>query len=285
MFSLSPRNGVPDLLEAAWVLGGVSFPICVGVFVGGVLASLAATGLYFEPTWVLPRASRVDVAAALRRWWSTAQLKEWGKALGVGVLLVCAAAGSLNLEGGDLGRLVLQEGFPAFLAGQAEVGRVLGRMLFVLTGLGLLAALWARYRHSRRLRMSRSEVRRDLREEEGDPALKGRRRALHRQLALGGPARGIAAATTLVVNPTHLAVALRYEPRETDAPYVVAKGREVLASRLREEAQSLSVPIVKDVPLARSLIGLSLGEQIPEELYVAAAAAIQVARETRQGEG
>jgi type III secretion protein U len=140
---------------------------------------------------------------------------------------------------------------------------------------GLADALLARRRHRRRLMMTREEVRREWREAEGDPWIRRRRRQLHRQLAEGGTARGVGAATTVVVNPTHLAVALRYAPREAPAPYLVAKARAGEALTLQRQARALGVPVVRDVALARSLILLGVGEEIPEELYEAAAAVLQ----------
>ena len=85
----------------------------------------------------------------------------------------------------------------------------------------------------------------------------------------------------VVVNPTHIAVALRYAPNETDAPYLVARGREDDAAAIRAEARRLNIPIVKDIALARSLIQFDLGEEIPEELYRAAAAVLKVALDSK----
>jgi type III secretion protein U len=84
-----------------------------------------------------------------------------------------------------------------------------------------------------------------------------------------------------VVNPTHIAVALRYEESECEAPYIVAKGREEDALKLRKQAEELKIPIVRDIPLARSLVHYDVGEEVPEELYKAAAAVLKVALESK----
>jgi type III secretion protein U len=86
-------------------------------------------------------------------------------------------------------------------------------------------------------------------------------------------------ATAVVVNPTHIAVALRYAEGESDAPYIVAKGREEDALKIRKEAESLEIPVVRDTPLARALVHYDVGEEVPEELYQAAAAVLKVALE------
>ena len=86
-------------------------------------------------------------------------------------------------------------------------------------------------------------------------------------------------ATAVVVNPTHIAVAIRYAEDECEAPYIVARGREEDALKIRREAESLGIPIVRDIPLARTLVHYDVGEEVPEELYQAAAAILKVALE------
>jgi flagellar biosynthesis protein FlhB len=132
--------------------------------------------------------------------------------------------------------------------------------------------------------MTRDEVRRELREDEGDPAHRAERRRLHRAVLEAG---AVPRATVVVVNPTRLAVALRHErrgdrpsspaPRGGDpgagAPRVVAKGSGRAAARIRSAARRAGIPVVRDVPLARALYRLAeVGDEIPEELYDAAAA-------------
>ncbi len=159
-----------------------------------------------------------------------------------------------------------------------------GRLAWVLLLLGVADYALARRRHLKDLMMTREETRREYKESEGDPHHKAQRKALHRQFTQGGAARGVQKATAVVVNPTHLAVALRYDGQECEAPYLVAKGREEDALALRREARRLGIPVIRDVPLARSLIHYDVGEPIPEELYQAAAAVLRVAMEQREAD-
>ena len=151
------------------------------------------------------------------------------------------------------------------------------RVAWVVLALGVADFALARRRHVRDLMMTREELKREYKESEGDPHHKGQRKALHRQLAQGGPARGLQKASAVVVNPIHIAVALRYDATECDAPYLVAKAREQDAIALRREAERLGIPVVRDIPLARSLVHYDVGEEIPSELYEAAAAVLRVA--------
>jgi flagellar biosynthesis protein FlhB len=141
-----------------------------------------------------------------------------------------------------------------------------------LAAFGAIDWALARSRHRRALLMTRDEVRREPKEDEGDPAYKSERRRLHRGLLEAG---ALSRAAVVVVNPTRIAVALRHDRDGDEAPRVVAKGCGAAAARIRSEARRAGIPIVHDVPLARALHRLAdVGDEIPEELYEAAAAVL-----------
>jgi flagellar biosynthetic protein FlhB len=139
----------------------------------------------------------------------------------------------------------------------------------ILAQLTIAAAdfFWLWRRHRRQLRMSRSEVQDEIKETEGDPALKMRvrririRRARHRMLA------AVSTATVIVTNPTHYAVALNYDKGKVEVPVLVAKGVDSLALRIRNTALEHGVPVVVNPSLARTLYRLPLGSSIPSDLY------------------
>jgi type III secretion protein U len=150
--------------------------------------------------------------------------------------------------------------------------RVALSLAALLSAFGGLDLALARRRHRKGLMMTREEVVRERREDEGDPRLKAERRRLHRALATAVP---VHRATCLVVNPTHIAVALHHAKLDENAPVVVAKGVGEAAARLRGEARRAGVPVIHDVALARALFRLAeVGDEIPEELYEAAAAVL-----------
>ena len=139
---------------------------------------------------------------------------------------------------------------------------------------GALDYLLERRSHLKGLMMSREELKQEHKESEGDPHHKAKRKAAHKALLNGTVARGVQKATVVIVNPTHVAVALRYAPQEAPAPTIVAKGVEEEAAKIRALARRFNVPMVRDVPLARTLVRYDLGEEVPEELYLAAAAVL-----------
>lgn len=128
----------------------------------------------------------------------------------------------------------------------------------------------------RKQRMSKDEVKREHKEQEGDPLIKGERRKLARQFATEDPPRlRVGFANALIVNPTHYAVAIRYAPDEHPLPLVTAKGMDETAAQLRHFAQEASVPIIGNPPVARALYKVGIDEPIPEELFETVAAILR----------
>jgi flagellar biosynthesis protein FlhB len=131
---------------------------------------------------------------------------------------------------------------------------------------------YQRWSLGRQLRMTREEVKEEMRQTEGDPAIRARFRALHRQYAMRRMMQDVATADVVVTNPTHLAVALKYDPARASAPRVVAKGARLVAERIRDKAREAGVPITENKPLAQALYKtVPVGGEIPTALYRAVA--------------
>lgn len=161
-------------------------------------------------------------------------------------------------------------------AGLARLGISIRDLLWkaaaVFLVLGCLDLVRQRRRYRKDLRMSRQEIRDELKEAEGNPQTKARIRRLQRDLVRKQMMSEVAHASAVVVNPTHYAVALRYNHRAMAAPKVVAKGRNYLARRIRERARAHEVPVVENPPLARALYdSTEVGQEIPVHLYRAVA--------------
>ncbi len=147
----------------------------------------------------------------------------------------------------------------------------------ILTGLAFLALaiidyLFVAWRHSQQLMMSREEVVREHRESEGDPLLKSRMRSLGQQLVRRRMLSRVSEADVVIVNPTHVAVAIKYDAHEAAAPIVLAMGQRKLAERIREIARKSDIPVVRNVAVARALLASArVGQPIPPALYAAVA--------------
>lgn len=132
-----------------------------------------------------------------------------------------------------------------------------------------------RFLHLKEMRMTKEEVRREYKESEGDPLIKHMRKQLHREILAQSMMAAVQRADVVVVNPTHVAVALAYDRASNSAPLVVAKGAELMAKQIREIAQAAQVPMLRDVPLARALYELDIDEEVPEALYEAVATVLR----------
>ena len=120
--------------------------------------------------------------------------------------------------------------------------------------------------------MTKQEVKEEYKQTEGDPQIKGKIRQKQRQMAMSRMMREVPKADVVITNPTHFAVAIKYDPNEDDAPVVVAKGQDYVALRIKEVARESKVQIVENKALARTLYAaVDIGEAIPEELYQAVA--------------
>ena len=244
---------------------GVVATIALAVGVGQGRGTLTAKPL--QPDW-----SRLSPVKNLKRFLSPRPLVDLLKALAkivvVGVVVYVALSGGLD----DLSRLP-QSG-PAALV---EVLRGQITTVLLAAGLALLALAAADYgyqswQHQRELRMTKEEVKKELRESEGDPLIRARLRSLGRSLARMRMMQAVPTADVVVTNPTHIAVALRYDPDVADAPVVVAMGSRKLAQRIRRTAIEAGVPVVESKPVARALFATArIGQPIPPMLYVALA--------------
>jgi flagellar biosynthesis protein FlhB len=154
-------------------------------------------------------------------------------------------------------------------AGAAVLRAIVSGFAFflVIAGLDYFVARW---RHEQSLMMTKTEVRDESKETEGNPQVKARIRTLMRDMARRRMMRDVPKATVVITNPVHVAVALRYE-KDMSAPKIVAKGAGLLCEKIKEIARRNGVPIVEDRPLARSLYKVDLGAYVPEDLYRAVA--------------
>lgn len=162
------------------------------------------------------------------------------------------------------------------VAGATQVGRTLESLLWKASGVFLAFGLVDLFRQKRRyqqdLRMSKQEIRDELKEVEGNPLMKARIRRIRRDLARRRMMQEVPKATAVIVNPTHYAIALKYTMNSPGAPTVVAKGKNYLALRIRQKAIDSGVPLIENPPLAQALYkAVDIGQEIPAQFYRAVA--------------
>jgi flagellar biosynthetic protein FlhB len=236
----------------------------------GAPLALGGRGLHFKA--LVPDFSRLSPGAGFARMFSLNGAVELGKAFAKFAALALVAAAVLWQQSGAILGLSAQPA-PAAIAHAASMTG--SALLMLAATLALIAAVdvpWQLWRYTQGLRMTREQIREEVKETEGAPEIKGRIRKMQSERARRRMMREVPKADVVVVNPTHFAVALRYDEQRMRAPIVVAKGRDLIAARIREIAAEHRVPIFEAPPLARALHRfVEIGAEIPASLYVAVA--------------
>ncbi len=266
-------------VQAAYAL----MPLLLLLLLVALFSPMLLDGWLFTLKSLQPNFSRMDPLEGIKRMFSSHGLIELGKGLAKAIVVGGAGAWAiwhhreavlmlagmpLNVALAQMGQLV----WGAFLA-------IMGGMLLVV----LVDVPFQLWEHNKRLMMTREEVRQEARESEGDPQVKSRIRSMQRAMARRRMMSKVATADVVVTNPTHFAVALRYQENAMRAPIVVAKGSQLVAARIRELALEHQVPILEAPPLARALYThTELEQSIPEALYVAVAEVLAYAWQLRR---
>lgn len=246
---------------------------CVLVMLAAAAASVAVAmaqnrGLQLHPAGVAPKWSRLNPMENAKNLFTTRALVRLGKSL-IPVLLL-----ALQL----VRFLTVLTHMPVFSLARlpqvfAEAYELLVNTAWIMLAWSLVDYLVEWRQWESRLKMSKQEMREEFKETEGNPQMKGRIRGLQRQMRQRMLRADVKKASVVITNPTHYAVALSFDMSTMEAPKVLAKGRDLLAARIREEARWAGVPLVENPPLARSLYrAVEPGQNIPAELYAAVAA-------------
>ena len=264
----------------------VTAPLLIVCLLASFLAPVVMGGLRWSAKAMMPDFTRMNPASGLKRLYGPEAIAEFTKSL-LRVAFVGVGAGIVMWGGMDLLRGLLH------LPLESAIVRGLGFTLKLLLGTAvamlLLAAIDAPYQRwnwMRKLKMTREELRREMKESEGSPEVKGRIRQMQHQMANRRMMEAVPTADVVLVNPTHYAVALKYEGGKMGAPTVVALGVDETALHIRKIAESNKVAIVSAPPLARALYREGeLGKEIPVRLYSAVAQVLSYVYQLRNWRG
>ncbi|HEY8585916.1 MAG TPA: flagellar biosynthesis protein FlhB [Rhodanobacter sp.] len=247
-------------------------PVAVATMLATLVAPLLLGGLNFSTKALEPKFERLDPIKGLGKIFAMRGLVELAKAL-LKLLFIGAVLGLLLRHWqGEL----QATGRGSVMVGIMQSLSLLGRSALwfgsVLAFIGAIDALYQKFDHAKNQRMTKQQIRDEMKESDGNPEMKGRIRQVQQAQARRRMMEDLPNADVVVVNPTHFAVALRYDDGRSGAPRVVAKGVDVLAQQIRLVAGSHHIPMVEAPPLARALYATTeLGREIPAALYVAVA--------------
>lgn len=267
-------------LSAAVVVG----PIILAILAASIASTMVQVGWLFSPQALKPSFEKLSPLKGLSRLFSMTSLIEFAKGLLklaiVGTTCWIVAAPTFD----SLPLFVLREPEAAMTVLGGMSMKLLIATIAVLTLVAAADVAYQRVRLNKELRMSRTEIRDEIKDQEGDPMVKAKLRQIRHERSRRRMMQAVPKADVVITNPTHYAVALKYDRDAMDAPVLVAKGIDAVALRIREIAQDNDVPIVENPPLARALHAtVELDEEIEPEHYKAVAEIISYVMRLRGG--
>ncbi len=270
-----PGSTIPGSAEVWMAASDVAMVVLVwlgALFVAGLAAPVLQGAVVWTAQPLAPKLERISPLAGVGRLFSIATVLELVKGFFKLTIVVGAAVLVLRPLPLEVGRLVELDATELLDRMVALSGRLLATVLALLVVLAAADVVWQQIHRRRQLRMTRQEVKEELRESEGDPFVKQKLRQIRLQRARRRMMAEVPKATVVVTNPTHYAVALRYDPATMVAPKLVAKGVDTLALAIRDLARRHAVPVVENPPLARALYAaLEPGDTITPAHYQAVA--------------
>ena len=271
------------LLASGKLVLEAMMPLLVVLIIAAILGPIALGGWLFSPEAMAPKVSRMNPASGLKRMFSTHALVELLKALAKFTVILLVALSVLSSDQDDL-LAIANEPLEAAIMHSAQV--VGWSMLWMACGLILIAAVDVPFQlwdHKQKLMMTKQEVRDEYKDSEGKPEVKSRIRQMQREMAERRMMAAIPTADVIITNPTHFAVALKYDPAKGTAPVLLAKGGDFMALKIREIAQQHKVMVLESPGLARAVyFSTELDQEIPAGLYLAVAQVLAYVYQLKQ---
>lgn len=259
------------LNEGLWFTLKVSLPALGAAFIFAVAGNYMQVGFLFTVHAVKPDIKKMNPISGIKQMFSKKKLFESGKQMVKFALVSWVVYGAIEEQAADVVRSARMDLMAAIQVGGDIIFNISVRVAALFIVVAAADFFWQRHVFKKDMMMSKYDVKQEYKQSEGDPQMKAERKALAEELIMHGSQQNVANADAVVTNPTHIAVAIKYDKDKGAAPMVVAKGMRKNADRIKEIAREAGVPILRNVPLAQALNKLDLDEEIPEELYEAVA--------------
>jgi flagellar biosynthesis protein FlhB len=280
--AIAPESLMTDIGDGIAQSVRLILPLGVAVMIAGVAGSLASGGFVLSLQAINYQGARLNPINGLKR---LVDKTAFTRLIISVVKLAILTVVSWQVISSRIQDLVGMNGGTGAMAGRAfsaifELGLTIA---ILLAAVALADWIIERRRAQGSIKMTKDEVKREYKEQEGDPLVRAQRKAMARRMAFSRMMQDVASADVVVVNPTRIAIALKYDPNSMRAPRIVAKGQRLVAQRIREQAQKHNVPIICDVPLARALFPNKVGTEVPAHLYKAVARILVLVAKLRAG--
>ncbi len=270
--SLTIGKAYDLLMESIFYVVRLVAPIMLASAIMGVIINFIQVGPLLTGKSIVPKFSNIDPIKGAKKIFSLKTLVELIKALLKASIITLIAYIYLKNYLFKLTNICQQGIRPGLSLLGTLIFRIAATIIIFLVVLGVVDYIYQRWEHKKNLKMSKYEVKQERKEMEGDPLFKQKRRQKQREFSLNRMMARMEEADVVITNPTHIAVALKYDLEEMAAPVVVAMGEGYIAQRIKEKAEELEIEIVEDKFVARALNKtVEIGEEIPSELYQAVA--------------
>ncbi|MNS09273.1 Flagellar biosynthetic protein FlhB [compost metagenome] len=264
-------------LMATFLNLGLQYVLIVAPTLGllllaGLIANYLQVGVLFSTEAITPKLSKINPIAGFKRIFSRRSVVETIKAILKMSVVGYLAYQIIASRYAELTATVLFDKAATAALFASVAWEICWKAALTLFIFGILDFFYQRWEHEKGLRMSKQEIKDEGKQTEGDPMVKGRIRRLQREAARRRMMQDVPTATVVITNPTHFAVALKYDRDSMDAPKCVAKGMDLVAQKIKEIAAEADVPMIENVPLARALYKkVEIDETIPEDMFAAVA--------------
>lgn len=260
------------IIDMSWRLFLILAPFALMMMAIGFLAAYIQFGLMFNMSLLKLKWDFLNFAKGFSKFFSLGALKNLGKSLLIVTTLLLISYFTIRAELLAFMSLI-DRGIEdlLFLVGDVTL-KLLTNILYIYILVAIGDFAWAKYEHNKKLKMTKSEVKDEHRQMEGDPQIKSKMRQVMMEESHKRMMKSVPEADVVITNPVHIAVALKYEMDKDEAPILLAKGKRLIAEKIKEIARENDIPIVEDKPLARLLYTTTkIGEEIGMDLYSAVA--------------
>lgn len=265
--NLSGGRLVEKLNEGAELWFLLSLPALAAAGIGAIIGNVSQFGFLLSGHPIKPDLKKLNPLSGLKKMFSKDRLVELIKQLLKFTVIFWVLYETLSASLFQVS-LIFRVELSAALGVMTEVvSTIVIRVLLCFLFISLFDFLWQRYSFLKSMRMSKYEVKKEYKQQEGDPHIKQERRRMHQELQEEAAVKDVGEAAVVITNPAHVAVAIKYDDGLDTVPTLIAKGTGRLAKDIIKEATRLKIPVIRNVPLARDLQWLSINEQIPQHLY------------------
>ncbi len=268
LLNLDVGGVVKDSQDIIGHVSGFLLPFLGLMFCAALVANIMQIGFLFTTKPLSLKWDRLSPLAGMKRIASVSSLAKLGTSIGKVIVMVTIAGFFIASNLPMLQGLATAE--PDIILGVLG-GKILElafQLALAMLVIAILDFSFQKWKHEKDLKMTKQEIREEMKNMDGDPHMRQRRKEAHKKLAQAKEMNAVPTADVVVTNPTHISVALKYDPEKNPAPIVVAKGMGEIALRIREIAREHDIPIIERKPLARALYrDIKVGQPIPEDMY------------------